>query len=264
MANKLRNKPGSVLGMYSKGNEYSLSINFGLSGGKMCSRKCVHHPNSSVKDAPKDCYAARSERRFDRKELLKKLERHEQMNPAMVCGQAITELQEHLRKGRRIDWLRISTNGAVPEWHKCSNLFKAQFRALLMFCKQNGILVHFPVETWAKAEGYRTLVGDIAVVRESTHSEESFVNSTGACSTSTGAGLKMLDRIEAARGLAKARYNATGRSTIVCPAVVTSIRHKMCKDPQEKPRLKAIADRAKCGNCTACANPCIDIVYPAH
>ncbi len=67
------------------------------------------------------------------------------MNPAMICGMAITELQEHLRKGRRIDWLRISTNGAVPEWHKCSNLFKSQFRALLVFCQQNGILVHFPV-----------------------------------------------------------------------------------------------------------------------
>ncbi len=264
MANKLRNKTGSVLGQYSKGNEFSLSLNFGVSGGKMCSKKCIHHPDSSVENAPKDCYAARSERRFDRKELLRKLERHEAMNPAMICGAAITELQEHLRKGRRIDWLRISTNGAVPEWNQCSNLFKAQFRALLVFCQQNGILVHFPVETWEKAEGYRTLVGDIAVVRESVHSDDEFVNNPSACSTSTGAGLPMLQRIEAARTLARARYESTGRSTIVCPAVVTSIKHKLCRDPQKKPQLKVIADRAKCGNCTACANPCLDIVYPAH
>mgnify|MGYP000644432745 CR=1 FL=1 len=261
---KIRNKTGSALGTYSKGNEYSLSINFGLSGGKMCSKKCVHHPKSVIKGAPKDCYAARSERRFDRKELLKKLERHEQMNPAMVCGMAITELQEHLRKNRRIDWLRISTNGAVPEWNKCSKLFKAQFRALLMFCKQNGILVHFPVETWEKAEGYRSLVGDIAVVRESVHSEEAFVNNTGACSTSTGAGLPLLQRIDAAKTLARDRYNWTGRCTIVCPAVTSSFRHKLCNDPEEKQRLKTVADKSKCGNCTACANGMIDIVYPAH
>ncbi len=69
MANKLRNKTGSVLGQYSKGNEFSLSLNFGVSGGRMCSKKCIHHPNSSDKGAPKDCYAARSERRFDRKEV---------------------------------------------------------------------------------------------------------------------------------------------------------------------------------------------------
>lgn len=261
---KIRNKTGSALGTYSKGNEYSLSINFGLSGGKMCSKKCVHHPKSVIKGAPKDCYAARSERRFDRKELLKKLERHEQMDPAMVCGMAITELQEHLRKNRRIDWLRISTNGAVPEWNKCSKLFKAQFRALLMFCKQNGILVHFPVETWEKAEGYRSLVGDIAVVRESVHSEEAFVNNTGACSTSTGAGLPLLQRIDAAKTLARDRYNWTGRCTIVCPAVTSSFRHKLCNDPEEKQRLKTVADKSKCGNCTACANGMIDIVYPAH
>lgn len=261
---RLRNKPGSVLGMYSKGNEYSLSINFGLSGGKMCSKKCVHHPSSSVVGAPKDCYAARSERRFDRKELLKKLERHEQMNPAKVCGMALLELQEHLSKGRRVDWLRISTNGAVPEWNKCNNLFKSQFRALLTFAAQNGILVHFPVETWEKAEGYRSLVSDIAVVRESVHSEEAFVNNTGACSTSTGAGAPMLQRIQLAKELAKQRFEATGRATIVCPAVTSSFRHKLCRDNEKKEKLKLIADKSKCGNCTACANPMLDIVYPAH
>ena len=264
MATKLRNKPGSVLGVYSKGNDYSLSINFGLSGGKLCSKKCVHHPKSSVKGAPKDCYAARSEIRPDRAELKAKLERHEKMNPAMVCAMAIVELKYHLDRGRRIDWLRISTNGAVPEWHKCSNLFKTQFRALLTFAAQNGIKVHFPVETWEKAEGYRTLVADIAVVRESVHSEADFVSRQGACSTSTGAGLTLLERIDAARNLAKSRYEATGRATIVCPAVTSSFRHKLCRDPQKKQQLKEVADRSKCGNCTACANGLIDIVYPAH
>jgi hypothetical protein len=76
--------------------------------------------------------------------------------------------------------------------------------------------------------------------------------------------LLLLQRVEACRSLAKARYEATGRNTIVCPAVVTSFKHKLCRDPQEKPRMKALADKAKCGNCTACANGNIDIVYPAH
>jgi hypothetical protein len=263
---KPRNATGSALGTYSKGNEYSLSINFGLSGGIDCSTGCVHHPESTVEGAPMDCYAARSELRFDRKPLRSKLERHEKMGPAQVCGMALLELKEHIRKGKRIDWLRVSTNGAVPEWDspRCTGLFKSQFRALLMYAASQGIPIHFPVETWDKAEGYRTLVGGVTAVRESVHSEEDFINRKGACSTSTGAGLPMLKRIEAAKDLAKARYEATGRSTIVCPAVTSSFKHKLCRDPQDKPRLKALADKSKCGNCTACANGSIDIVYPAH
>jgi hypothetical protein len=263
---RLRRKSGSVLGGYGKGTEFCTSLNFGRSASQDCSLGCPHNPLSDIPGAPGDCYAVRIELRFDRKQLRDKLDRHEAMGPALVCGKAILELQEHFRLGHRIDFLRISTNGAVPEWDspKCSNLFKKQFKVLLEFAVANGIAVHFPVETWEKAEGYRSLVGDIVAVRESVHKENEFVNKPGACATTAGAGLPLLQRIAAARVLARKRYAATGRKTIVCPAIAASFKHRLCRDAAEKPRLKAIADRAKCGNCDACANKAVDIVYPAH
>lgn len=261
-----RRKRGSVLGGYGKGTEFCTSLNFGRSASKDCSLGCPHNTHSNVPGATKKCYAVRVELRFDRKQLREKLDRHEKMGPALVCGKAILELQEHFRLGHRIDFLRISTNGAVPEWDspRCTNLFKSQFRALLELAVTNGIVVHFPVETWEKAEGYRSLVGDLIAVRESVHKEDEFIHKEGACSTTAGDGLPLLQRIEAAKELARKRYEATGRKTIVCPAVVSSFRHKMCRNQEDKPKLKEIAEKSKCGNCKACPNKSMDIVYPSH
>lgn len=261
-----RNKPGSTLGKFSKGNEFSLSINFGVSGGRHCDIGCAHNPNNPDPEAPKDCYAVRAEKRHDRQQLAAKLERHEAMSPSLLCGKALLELKAHIEEGRRIDWLRISTNGAVPKWNSrsCTPLFKSQFKALLMFCKANGILVHFPVETFEKAEGYRSLLEGVACVRESVQDPEAFVDAPGVVSTSTGHGLPLLQRVEASRALALRRYTETGRKSIVCPAVVSSFKLKLERDEDRREVLRDRSKKSKCGSCTACANGRLDIIYPAH
>jgi hypothetical protein len=265
-SNKPRPKNGGVLGTYSKGNEFSLSVNISSSGGVDCSKLCTHHPLSTLLNALRDCYAVALERRYDRVQLNAKLQRHEAMPPWRVVGIALVELQDLIAKGNRIDWVRISTSGAVPEWdsNRCTPLFKSQLKAFLTYCSQHGIKVHFPVETWEKAEGYRSLVGDLICVRESIHDVEHFVSAPGAVSTSTGYGLKLLGRIAAARDLAKRRFAATGRRTIVCPAVTSSFLLRLARTAADKLRRREVAKKSKCGSCDACANDAIDIIYPAH
>jgi hypothetical protein len=262
----MRLPTGSVLGTFSKGNEYSLSLNFGVSGGRHCDANCVHHPQSIAPDPERNCYAVRSELRGDRAGLAHKLQRHETLPPSRVVGKAILELKELIDRGKRIDWLRVSTNGSLPQWNSpsCSNLFKSQFMALLKLCDMHNIKVHIPVETKEKADGYRNLCGSVVVIRESVQDPDVFVSADGAVSTSAGVGLRLLDRIKACQTIAKMRLEATGRKSIVCPAVTASFKRKVECDASKMPmRIKA-QQLSRCGTCDACANPSIDIIYPAH
>lgn len=262
----VRFKAGCVLGTFSKGNDHSVSVNFGVSGGRHCDTSCSHHPESTAEDAPKNCYAVKGEKRGDRALLRAKLARHDRMAPARVIGKALLELQDLVNRGKRVEWVRISTNGSVPQWDTpgCSALFKTQFMTFLRYCKANNILVHFPVETKEKADRYRELLGDLAVVRESVQCPTAFVLADGAVSSSAGAGLPLLDRVELCRGIAHERVCATGRKTIVCPAVVSGFKLKVESDSGKRELRIANAGKAKCGNCTACAQPHIDVIYPAH
>ena len=58
----------------------------------------------------------------------------------------------------------------------------------------------------------------------------------------------------------------TGRKTIVCPAVRVSFlsRTKAGRGARSAEQVKQWRNGAKCGSCTACACPLMDIVYPAH
>lgn len=260
---KPRLVPGGIWGEFSKGNEFSVSVNFGLSGGPMCDTDCQFNPNNPDPEAPQNCYAVRTENRPDRQALKAKLKRHEEMGPALVAGRAIVEFQAMMAKGYTIEWCRVTTNGAVPNEEDADPLFRAQFRALMALMVSHGVDVHFPVESLAKATFYRLLVGDLITVRESVHDAEEFVHKEGAVSTSVGSGLPMLDRIKAAAELARRRFTATGRKTIVCPAITSSFRAKLAK-ALEKLRLKKIAQKSKCGTCKACAKSNIDVIYPGH
>ncbi|MEC7294455.1 MAG: hypothetical protein VXU46_06135 [Planctomycetota bacterium] len=262
----MRLKTGSALGTYSKGNEFSVSINFGLSGGRHCSIDCWHNPNNPDPNAGGDCYAFRAELRPDRKQLRAKLERHESMPASRVIGKATLELQDLIRRGKRIDWARISTNGSVPlaGSDDFNHLFISQLRAFLSVCKQNDIEVHFPLETEEETEAYRKVVGDLVVVRESIQNPADFVHAEGEISTSIGRGLPLIERVKLSRDLAKQRREATGRKAIVCPAVTSSFKLKLTRDPEAKAKAREVANNSKCGNCTACANRGMDIIYPAH
>jgi hypothetical protein len=257
-------KTGSILGGFSKGVANSVSINFGLSGGKNCDKRCPHLCTV--------CYAQNVEKRGDRIPLKNKLARHQKMSPALLCGRALVELQTMAASGIIIPWVRISTGGSVPmpAVVRGDKFFASQMRALLMWCAAQHIPVHFPVETHSKARFFRAVVGPLATVRESAVNIGRFFRAIGAVSVVAGnRGQTMLDRIATATATAKQRTQASGRKCIVCPAVTAGFKYKLSGirwrtsgkkiGPQPQPNL-----RAKCGNCTACADDGCDVVYPLH
>jgi hypothetical protein len=271
---------GTVLGTFSKGATGAVSINFGLSGGANCATSCRHHPihYSGSGDNAGKCYAVVVESRADRVQLRDKLARHETLPASTIVGRALVELSRLKIHGKTLPpWVRISANGAVPAPAAAlaDRRFLPLLRELLAFCRTNGIPVHFPVETAEKAAFYTAHVGDIVTIRESIQTHNMMpctiadhARPAGAASFTAGEdvgrGSHKRKRILAAAVAAAAAWSKrTGRKTIVCPAVRVSFlsRYKNGKTREEN---AAWRDSAKCGNCTACAQSHIDIVYPAH
>ena len=248
----MRLPTGSIIGQFGKGIDGSISVNFGVSGGLNCDDRCVHKGST--------CYAERIEIRPDRVQLRDKLKRHQRKRASQVCGQAIIEIQRLLNRGRSIPWVRFSTSGSLPQPSKVrqDKLFRTQFRTLVRVCVDNGIPVHIPVETHAKARFYRSLVGDLVTIRESAQTARRFIWALdGALSFVVGSiGQPLLDRIREAREMAAKRTHLSGRKTIVCPAVTCGFRAKL--------GIRTPNPLAKCGSCTACADPEVDVVYPLH
>ena len=91
---------------------------------------------------------------------------------------------------------------------------------------------------------------------------------SGPCSFTAGetvpAGKDRMKRIiAAAAAAAKAWSIRTGRRTIVCPAVRVSFLSRYANG-MSKAEKAVWRKKNKCGLCRACANPLVDIVYPAH
>lgn len=250
----------NVIGSFGKGVDGSVSINFGVSGGKNCSKRCLHHPGSKRKGATRACYAARLEKRPDRKQLAAKLERHDGMPAWHVCGMALVELQRMEASGTLPPWVRFSTNGSLPMPGDASPLFKAQLRALVTWLAARGVPVHLPIETNDKTRFYREILGNIVTVRESLQEVGSHTFTAGPVSWVAGSAIHGKDtfmrRIQAARRECRERRMALGRKAIVCPAVVAGFQA----------RMKGVTknDKAKCGNCNACSLEHIDVCYPKH
>jgi hypothetical protein len=250
----------AILGGFGKGVDGSVSINFGTSAGKNCSKRCRHRSDYKGADATNACYAEAIEKRPDRTQLLAKLKRHDKMPAALVCGAALSELQALELRGIVPPWVRFSTAGSLPMPGDVTNGFRTQLRALVTWIVSHGIPIHLPVETQGKAEFYRTIVGDLVCVRESLQRLGSHTTAVGAISWVSGDDIVtgkaiFLRRIERARAECKERTAATGRKAIVCPAIVASFRQRLGADPNPL---------AKCGSCTACAVSTIDVCYPKH
>jgi hypothetical protein len=248
----------TVLGTFSKGTKGSVSVNFARSGGVHCDPSCVHHPQSKASHPTGACYAVRTEKRPDRGQLAEKLERHEALPPALIVGAALVELRQLVDRGKGIPWIRLCTNGSLPQPEMATKLFLDQLRAFLAYAKQNGVPIHLPVETNAKARFYRRHVVGLAVVRESLQRPGS--NAKGPVSIVAGADIVSgrnvrRRRLAAASRMAKERSEKTHRKTIVCPAVAASFLHRF-----EPERIA----KAKCGKCQACAQSHIDVVFPFH
>lgn len=249
----------TTLGIFSKAIGTARSLNFSQSASKNCDRACRYHEHSTAKNKIGGCYAFVKENRYDRKQLKEKLERHQASNPVLIVNQAILELQKLRRRGESVDWFRLSTNGSLP-----NNPTKALLEALrrlfreLELCGCSREKVHFPLESAEKVAKYRELLG-VVTIRESVQSDNFAYRSESSCSFVIGHDIQSgkditKRRASAARAFAKLRYESTGRKTIVCPAVTSSWQAK----------YNGREDRIKCGQCTACANPCIDVVYPYH
>lgn len=275
----------SVLGSFSKGVKGAASLNFGVSGGANCSRKCRHHPEhpAAAKNPADLCYAFGLEQQADRVQLADKLGRHETLPASLIVGRAQIELdREELYNKPARPWFRLSTNGSVPGRSKAGKdrNFIPRLRQLLdTINRRSGRgRCHFPVETAEKAAFYRESVGDLVTVRESIQTLDmtpekiaSHEIPAGPVSFTAGADVpagpnKYLRVLAAAADAAAAWSARTGRKTIVCPAVRVSFlsRLKEFRRGRSKDAVNNWRMSAKCGSCRACALPQFDVVYPAH
>ena len=209
------------------------------------------HPESespyAVPEAGR-CYAATCEARPDRQNLVRKLDRIEDADPAAVVDIADAELRQ---RRYRLPWFRLSAFGSVPD------RIPAGFVRMLERVHDAGTPIHFPIEDPERVDRYRSALPDGIAVRWSIPmgDSESWTTYAGPCSTVAGS---MRDRpkqrIEDARTIASERRQATGRRTIVCPAIVTSTLRRTDKS------VRAV----KCGECRHCADTSTDVVYPVH
>jgi hypothetical protein len=108
---------GKVLGEFGKGTKGSVSVNFGVSGGVHCDRSCAHHPQSTAPRPTLACYAVRTERRPDRSQLAKKLERHEGLPPALIVAGADIVSGRDIRK-RRLEAARGMAKQRSAQTHR--------------------------------------------------------------------------------------------------------------------------------------------------
>ena len=243
-----------VLGSFSKGAEGSCSLSFCTSGGKFCDRRCPHHPQSTVPDATRACYAVRTERRPDRQQLRDKLACHERTDPALLVVRALLEVQKMVKTGQRPCWMRISTSGSVPNPSQASWAFLYGLRGLMALCNEHGIPVHFPIETAEKTAFYRDALQQLCVVRESLANEHQLLTAGGPVAFTAGRrDQTRVERVEECQRLAKARFHHTGRRTLICPAIKSRFWNHNQVDP-----------RFKCGKCRACACRSLDILYCLH
>lgn len=275
---------GTVLGSFSKGVDGAASLNFGRSGGANCDTGCRHHPVNYAPGADRAgwCYADIVERRADRVQLQRKLDRHEQTPPSLLVGKALLELEREELYGRPPrPWFRFATNGAMPPPADAlaDRRFLPLLRALLTHLNRRGTPVHLPCESAEKAAFYREHVGDLVIVRESIQTHHMTPDTiaghaipTGAVSFTAGEDVgkgpnKRMRILAAADAAAKAWAKLTGRKTIVCPAVRVSFlsRCKAGRGGRTTEQAAAWREGAKCGQggCPGCSRD-VDVVYPAH
>ena len=223
------------------GNEFSASISLTISGGDDCDDGC--------KAKGKYCYAEAIENQYSL--LAAKMERR-QANQARALNQATLAV-------RRIRnyFIRIAKLGTLKNPADALNS-PGYMDALKLFVvenfKANNELQIF-LESPAKVKFYRAWFhrwGVPFVVRESLQSLASVQRRKAGQQTSYIVGEELSGypaRIAAAHDLAKSE-RAKGKVVVVCGKV------RAASDPRPK---------RKCGDCTACCSPLVDLVLlPKH
>lgn len=252
----------NVFNSFGKGTDLSVALNFGSSSGANCCVSCRHHQQSTADNPTFACYSTTSEkmRPTVRRSLIAK-EAGSSLAFLAIAYQQMQDLYAFLdSRGLKLDWLRISAAGSVPSPDQIPEHEKKRFatilRMMLKLCADRGTKVHFPVESHQKQEYYSSIVGHLASVRLSLQDRDSELLNSSPCSFVVGEQINSRnsrsvrkDRVALARSRAKERYLATGRKTIVCPAITSTW---------------AKGKKIRCGECPACGNEDIDVIYPLH
>lgn len=231
--------PKNVLTQFGKAIATAYAVSFSISARQHCDDGCAVKNNG--------CYAQAIERLYPT--LFSKLRRH-QMNMVKTANMALAACQALTAKGKAIDWFRFSVDGGlpIPSTTKRWSSFKPAFRRLCEWLVNNvgSNRIHLPVESRQKATIYRRLVGDIITVRRTCQSVGAALRSKDTRAVRVGKSNRachLKHNIGMAYELVS-KLRQRGESAVVCPAV---------------------ASDSKCGKCTACANPAVNVVvYPLH
>lgn len=227
---------------FSKAVKDSVGLSFSRSARDNCDTGC------RLWDA---CYASRIERIYTG--LNAKLAKHYKRGPLYVVNRAIAELGD-----RRLKWARLSVDGSLPPKSSMPThrwrLFTKRLRHLVTMLLERGAKIHVPVESLSRARAYRkALQGLGVVVRRTSQSKRlsAVIRQTDPRAWVVAKRIHRghVSREEKQENISTAyRYAAEirrhGQTAVVCPA---------------------IAGDSKCGQCTACADACVDVVlYPFH
>ena len=223
---------GTLIGSYGKGITGSVTVNFTTSGGKHCDDSCPLKGNG--------CYAITTEAM--KPSITINLERKESSIGAYLS--ALTK-PKALAKLAGAPWVRFAAFGSIPavlDDHERSAL-KTIAGSL------DHSRVHFPTETLGKANMLKDAGFMPRVSVASNVQNLPKVLEAGHVASCAIKGEKL------ARGKNK-RAHSSQAITFVRSLRDQGISAKVCP---------AVAGNAKCGSCTACADPSVQvIVYPMH
>ena len=225
---------GTLIGSYGKGVAGSATVNFTTSGGSHCDDSCPLKGNG--------CYAITTEamKPSITINLERKQEHFSEYLQALTTPKAITKLQQ-------APWVRFAAFGSIPAPYLWSLEDFSNLRTLGKTLDHTK--VHFPTETLDKADLLK-VAGFMPRVSVATKVENlTKVLAAGHVASCAVKGDKL------ARGKNKRSHSAHA-ITFVRDLRSQGINAKVCP---------AVAGNAKCGSCTACADPAVQvIVYPMH
>lgn len=214
----------NVLTRFSKGIKESVALSFSRSASKNCDKGCKQFNNG--------CYAETVEKRY--KDYGRKLLRHSRIAPHNLIYSALAEVQR-----RKLSWFRFSVSGSIPPASRIRDKirFTSALRELCSHLSGEGILIHFPVESYPKAVMVRSILEGLPiVVRRSCQSLAGLLNSKDAVSWVVPKGMDVSKLADTLR--------EQNKTVVVCPAIIGD---------------------SKCGKCKACANKFVDVIlYPKH
>jgi hypothetical protein len=238
----------TILGSFSKALPGAVSINFSRSASAWCSDICQYKRAS--------CYAKNNEARKPSLQANLSWKQDNQLEYIRT----LIESPTYTERISAAPWVRLSAFGTVPPsavLQASAPLTKA-FRKLAKLLGPHASRVHFPIETADKFNAYRALGFHPRLSLQHQNPDEivDMVRAGIPVSLSVGdpadkAPRWTLRNKERARIFArKLRSSLPGKRVTVCPAIL---------------------GRAKCGACTACADPDVAgskgshvIIYPLH